>query len=75
MAKFISNFLNDDEVTDEIFLARLRHWRDGELKATDWTQVEDAPINKAAWAQYRQELRDLPQSNKNPREIQLPTKP
>lgn len=75
MAKFVSNFLNDDDVSDDIYLSRLRYWRDNELKATDWTQVADAPVNQSAWAQYRQALRDLPESNKNPRLIELPAKP
>jgi hypothetical protein len=77
MAKFISHFgvENDAKVSDEIFLMRIRHWRDTELKATDWTQVADAPVNQAAWAIYRQALRDLPSSNVDPRKIDLPVAP
>lgn len=75
MTKFISSMGNDDEVTDEIYLARLRYWRDTELARTDWTQVADAPVNQAAWATYRQALRDLPASNDDPREIELPVAP
>ncbi len=75
MTKFQSGFGNDAEVTDEIFLARLRHWRDTELVRTDWTQVADAPVDQAAWATYRQALRDLPSSNTDPRAIELPVAP
>jgi hypothetical protein len=75
MSKFVSNFDNDDEVSDALYLTRLRYWRDGELAATDWTQLPDAPVDKEAWAEYRQALRDLPTSNDNPRLIELPTKP
>ena len=75
MTKFISNLPNDDLVSDEIFLARLRYWRDTELARTDWTQVADAPVQQAAWATYRQALRDLPSSNSDPRLIELPTAP
>jgi hypothetical protein len=77
MSKFISHFGadNDSEVTDELYLIRLRHWRDTELARTDWTQVADAPVDKAAWATYRQALRDLPASNKDPRAIELPVAP
>lgn len=75
MSTFVSTLGNDDEVSDEIYLARLRFWRDNELKATDWTQVDDAPVNKTAYAEYRQALRDLPTSNANPRLIKLPVKP
>lgn len=75
MAKFISNMGNDNEVDDSTYLARLRYWRDGELTRTDWTQVADAPVDQAAWATYRQALRDLPASNADPRKIELPTAP
>jgi hypothetical protein len=75
MSKFVSNFNNDDEVTDDLYLARMRHWRDTELARTDWTQVADAPVDQAAWATYRQALRDLPASNADPRKIDLPVAP
>ena len=75
MIKFVSNLGNDDEVSNEIYVARLRYWRDTELARTDWTQVADAPVDQAAWATYRQALRDLPASNKDPRAIELPVAP
>ena len=75
MTKFVSNLMNDDEVSDELYLIRMRLWRDKELIRTDWTQVADAPVDQAAWAVYRQALRDLPASNSDPREIQLPIEP
>ena len=75
MTQFISNLGNDDEVSDEIFLARLRYWRDTELTRTDWTQITDSTADKAAWATYRQALRDLPASNTDPRKIELPSAP
>ncbi len=37
----------------------VRETRNQKLKDTDWTQVADAPVDKAAWAAYRQELRDI----------------
>ncbi|HSG62452.1 MAG TPA: tail fiber assembly protein [Pseudomonadales bacterium] len=75
MTKFVSNLHNDDQVSDEIYLARMRYWRDTELARTDWTQVADAPVDKTAWAIYRQALRDLPASNADPRKIELPNAP
>jgi hypothetical protein len=75
MSTFISQFGDDEQVSDEIYLARMRGWRNRELIATDWTQIADAPTDKAAWAKYRQGLRELPNSNKNPRLIELPIKP
>lgn len=64
-----------DEHTDEILFARIRYWRTQELLATDWTQVADSTADKAAWTAYRQTLRDLPASNKNPRKIVEPSRP
>ena len=75
MTKFISGLGDDNEITDDLYLARMRHWRDKELACTDWTQVVDAPVDQAAWATYRQALRDLPASNDDPREIELPVAP
>jgi hypothetical protein len=46
--------------TDEQKREQVRLWRNSELARTDWTQVADAPVNAAAWATYRQALRDLP---------------
>lgn len=37
-----------------------RALRDELLAACDWTQVSDAPVDQAAWATYRQALRDIP---------------
>ena len=37
----------------------VRATRGEKLKETDWTQVADAPVDKAAWATYRQALRDV----------------
>jgi len=75
MSKFVSALGNDNEVTDDIYLARMRYWRDTELARTDWTQVADSPVDQAAWATYRQALRDLPASNADPRKIDLPVAP
>lgn len=41
-------------------LEQIRLWRNAELTATDWTQLPDAPVDKEAWAQYREALRNLP---------------
>src|SRR5690606_37431203 len=43
--------------------ARVRAERDARLTVCDWTQMPDAPLTieaKAAWAAYRQQLRDVP---------------
>ena len=45
------------------------------LQATDWTQVPDAPVDQAAWATYRQALRDLPDNTTDPRDVVWPERP
>lgn len=52
--------------------------RDRLLSATDWTQIPDAPLTadqKAAYAAYRQALRDVPQQAGFPRVIEWPVVP
>lgn len=56
----------------------IRHERNRLLSLCDWTQVQDAPISseqRAAWASYRQALRDLPQQFSNPDEVVFPDPP
>jgi hypothetical protein len=46
----------------EELLVNLRNTRNALLMDSDWTQMEDSPLSeekKAAWKNYRQELRDL----------------
>lgn len=38
--------------------AAVRADRNARLAASDWTQLPDAPVDKAVWAVYRQALRD-----------------
>ena len=56
---FIFNPLFPD-ATNEQKWDQIRLWRNAELAKTDFTQLPDAPVNKQAWAEYRQALRDLP---------------
>jgi hypothetical protein len=62
------------DATEKLF-KRIRKWRNTELVKSDWTQLADSVCDKTAWATYRQELRDLPASNADPFEIELPTAP
>ena len=53
--------LDPDNVPDEWWSERMRLHRDRLLAASDWTQAADDPTgNAAAWATYRQALRDFP---------------
>ena len=56
----------------------VRAERDSLLAASDWTQVADAPLTaseKAAWADYRQALRDVPQDFATPDDVTWPEAP
>ena len=53
----------------------LRIRRSQLLSACDWTQVPDAPVDQAAWANYRQQLRDLPSNTVDPANTVWPTPP
>jgi len=53
----------------------VRQTRGDKLKDSDWTQVADAPVNKAAWATYRQALRDVTGQQGFPWTIQWPEMP
>ena len=43
-----------------ILLNRLRTRRNVLLSSSDWTQLPDTAVDRNAWTQYRQALRDLP---------------
>jgi hypothetical protein len=62
-------------ISDEYIIERMRIRRNELLVASDWTQVADAPVDAAAWAEYRQALRDLPKSAKDPRKVKWPEPP
>jgi len=71
-----------DEVLVEAKVERqwiaLRAARDARLIAADHTQLADSPLSsevKAAWAAYRQELRDLPENTEDPASPAWPEQP
>jgi hypothetical protein len=41
-------------------MQEVRWKRDILLLESDWTQVADSPVDRKAWATYRQALRDFP---------------
>jgi len=53
----------------------IRSMRNGFLVQSDWTQLNDSKENKEAWAGYRQELRDIPQTFSTPESVIWPPKP
>jgi hypothetical protein len=53
----------------------VRQQRGDKLKDSDWTQVADAPVDQAAWATYRQSLRDVTAQSGFPWTVDWPTIP
>ena len=53
----------------------IRDKRNTKLSESDWTQVADAPVDKATWATYRQALRDVTKQTGFPWTIDWPTQP
>ena len=65
-----------DKIIDAVRAERHRR-----LRVTDWTQLPDSPLSdseKAAWATYRQELRDITnnlEGVEGPEDVNWPTPP
>jgi hypothetical protein len=58
--------------------AQVRSDRNTRLTQTDWTQLDDTPLDnvaKSAWANYRQALRDVPDQAGFPFNVTWPTQP
>jgi hypothetical protein len=55
--------------------ASVRAERNDKLASTDWTQLADSTADKAAWATYRQALRDVTEQSGFPWTIDWPTQP
>lgn len=59
----------------EVTPQQARVKRNALLAASDWTQVADAPVDQAAWATYRQALRDITAQAGFPESIEWPAQP
>lgn len=55
--------------------AAVRFQRTDLLAGSDWTQLEDAPVDKVAWSFYRQLLRDITEQAGFPWEVVWPDTP
>lgn len=56
--------------------SRMRKHRNRLLLESDWTQTADNPIsNKAAWATWRQQLRDFPKTWSTSETVDFPDEP
>ena len=47
-------------ILDTDLTEQMRFARNSLLTASDWSQLPDAPVDREAWATYRQALRDFP---------------
>lgn len=56
-------------------MEEVRADRNRRLMATDWTQLDDVPVDKEKWAKYRQELRNLSNQEGFPWEVKWPVQP
>jgi len=61
--------------TDDQLATEVRLKRNALLASSDWTQAPDAPVDREAWAAYRQALRDLPANTTDPRNVAWPEEP
>ena len=67
---------NPDERALEREADEVRTQRDALLADSDWSVLPDAPVtDEQAWKDYRQALRDVPQQNGFPTDIDWPVKP
>jgi Phage tail assembly chaperone protein len=66
---------DNDKVPDTSYVARMRIYRDRLLAQSDWTQLPDAPVDRQAWADYRQALRDFPATWKPGPTVTFPDTP
>jgi hypothetical protein len=73
---YIVTNLDAEEATTKVDeqWGRIRIERNAKLIASDWTQVADSPVDAAAWATYRQALRDITNQT-NPFNIVWPAVP
>jgi len=65
----------ETDIPDDWRWERIRIWRNKLLKDSDVRIIEDAPWDKTAWAEYRQQLRDLPATVSDPAKIVFPEPP
>jgi hypothetical protein len=53
----------------------LRDERNSKLYESDWTQLPDSNVDKQSWAEYRQKLRDLPETVTDINNVTWPVEP
>jgi hypothetical protein len=76
-ATYVVTPLSESELSERAAAAAslVRATRAQRLQQSDWTQLADTPVNKAAWASYRQALRDVPAQAGFPHAVVWPQEP
>ena len=71
----LRSIYDEENIPSEWLFERMRIQRDKLLVESDWTQVADAPVDKQAWATYRQALRDFPSTWVPSETVEFPDTP
>lgn len=66
--------INQDK-KKRMFADHVRFDRDRLLEECDWRSLADAPGDRGAWLQYRQELRDITKQDGFPDNVTWPVPP
>jgi hypothetical protein len=66
---------SQEELENIVYSGKVRTKRNKLLAECDWTQVADAPVDQAAWATYRQALRDITEQDGFPTSVDFPAEP
>ena len=64
-----------ETIAEHEYESVMRAVRNDLLAQSDWTQVADAPVDRQAWATYRQALRDFPATWTESPEADFPDTP
>lgn len=69
--------LTEKEISEKIssLSSDIRLERNQKLQSCDWTQLVDSPVNKLAWSEYRQKLRDITKQPGFPEVVLWPIEP
>lgn len=70
-----AEWLAEQSQRDAEQAATVRSERNRRLAACDWTQLPDAPVDRQAWATYRQDLRDVSSQPGFPWNVEWPLPP
>ena len=75
---FLNGFVTLQPAMIPVSMDDIRSQRNALLTQSDWTQFSDIPHTdeqKAAWKQYRQDLRNIPQTFNDPKQVIWPIAP